>query len=228
MTSSRRDGAILFRIGFAVVIVTGFLAAERVGLFSPQFKEVLQGFLRHLGPWAVPAFIAIKIATVILALPAAPVTFAGGLLFGPIWGTVINVFAATVGASFTFFIGRALGREVVERRLKGRLKELDERLATNGLAFMLFLRLVPLFPFNGINYGAGLTRLSFRDYFVGTFLGIMPGAAVFTYMGYAAAEASWRKFAIGLGLLGLLALIPVLVRVGKRPDAAQSRDAHSP
>jgi uncharacterized membrane protein YdjX (TVP38/TMEM64 family) len=196
----------------AIVLALGFLLAYKLGVFSPHFRDELQRFLRALGPWAIPVFIAIKVVTVVLALPSAPVTFTGGVLFGPVWGTLINVFAATTGASCTFFIGRKIGRETVEHRLHGRLQELDEGLAENGLSFMLFLRLVPLFPVNAINYGSGLTRVSFRDYFLGTVLGIIPGAAVFTYLGSAAAEGSTLKFAIGFALLGVLALIPIFVK----------------
>lgn len=209
-------------VAAASVVVAASLVAWQLGIFSPAFREALQEALRGLGPWAPLAFMAIKVTTVVFALPSAPVTFVGGVLFGPVWGTAINVVAATAGASATFFIGRALGREAIEHRLRGRLKELDEGFATDGLAFMLFLRLVPLFPFNGINYGAGLTRVSFRDYLLGTFFGIMPGAAVFTYIGAAAAEASPTKFLLGFGLLGLLALIPVFVR--RRQPAGATAD----
>jgi uncharacterized membrane protein YdjX (TVP38/TMEM64 family) len=204
---------------FVLVIALGFGLAYHFGLFDVHYRERLQAFLRALGPWAPLAFVVIKICTVVLALPSAPVTFTGGVLFGPIWGTVINVFAATTGAMCTFFIGRLLGREAIEKRLQGKLKELDEGLTENGLAFMLFLRLVPLFPFNGINYGAGLTRVRFRDYFLGTFFGIMPGAAVFTYLGSATADASPTKFLIGCAALGLLALIPVFFRKRKASGA---------
>lgn len=204
-------------IGLVALLGLGLYVATRLGVFSPAFKDALRAWLNQLGPWAPLAFVAIKIATVVFALPSAPVTMAGGLLFGPVLGAAINVAAATTGASATFFIGRGLGRGEVEKRLKGRLKELDEGLATNGLSVMLFLRLVPLFPFNGINYGAGLTRVSFRDYFWGTLIGMIPGAAVYTYLGHAAAEASPTKAMIGLGLLGLLALIPVFARRGQRP-----------
>lgn len=219
-------------MGLALLLLGGYLLARQVGLFDPGFRDQLQATLRGLGPWAPVAFAGIKLMTVVFALPSAPVTFTGGLLFGVVWGTIINVLAATAGASLTFFIGRSIGREEVEKRLSGRFKELDDSLAQNGLSFMLFLRLVPLFPFNGINYGAGLTRVSFRDYFLGTLLGIIPGATVFTYIGAAAAEGSPTKALLGLGGLGLLALIPVFLP--KRPKAepagnplASDEEAHT-
>lgn len=207
-------------IGFAAFIAIGLLLARQLGISGEGFEKQLQAALQTLGPWAPIAFVAFKVMTILLAIPSAPVTIAGGLLFGLGWGTAINVFAATLGACCTFFIGRKLGRTEVEKRLGGRLKELDEGLAHNGLSFMLFLRLVPLFPFNGINYGAGLTRVSFRDYLLGTFFGIMPGAAVFTYLGAAASEGDPRKILYAFAALGVLALIPVFVR--KKPTPASA------
>lgn len=214
-------------VAFAAIFVVGLLLAHHLGISGEGFERRLQATLASLGPWAPIAFIGFKVMTVVFAIPSAPVTVAGGLLFGVVWGTLINVFAATLGACFTFFIGRKLGRDEVEKRLGGRLKELDDGLAHNGLSFMLFLRLVPLFPFNGINYGAGLTRLSFRDYLLGTFFGIMPGAAVFTVLGAAAAERNAPMALAGLAALGLLALIPVFVRKkpGQPAQVAQAQPA---
>ena len=203
-------------LALALALVVGLLAARAAGLQDLLTREHLQAVLAPLGPWAPAGFMAIKVVTIVLALPSAPVTITGGLLFGAVWGTVVNVLAATAGASLTYFIGRAIGREEVERRLHGRLKELDDGLGENGLSFMLFLRLVPLFPFNGINYGAGLTRISFRDYLLGTFFGIMPGATVFTLMGAAAAEGDARLAVFAFAGLGLLALLPVLLKRWRR------------
>lgn len=195
--------------GFAAVLALGFWVALDAGFFEPQFAQRLNQHLASLGPWAPAWFFGLKILTVLFALPSAPVTVAGGLMFGFVEGLALNVGAATVGAALTFWLSRTLGRFEVEKRLKGRVQQLDQQLGTHGFWAMLFLRLVPLFPFNAINYGAGLTRISFRAYLAGTFLGILPGAAVFTGLGVATQEASWLKASLALGALGLLALLPI-------------------
>lgn len=196
--------ALLLPLLLAVAITVAYAS----GFLTLLDRRHLQAVLAR----APLLFVLVKVLTVTLALPSVPVTMAGGYLFGPLWGTVINVVAATLGAMLTFVIGRHLGRDAVESLLKGRLQELDAGFARDGLWFMLFLRLVPLFPFNGINYGAGLTRVSFRDYALGTAIGIIPGAAVFTLLGDAIATVSTWKIGTAFGLLGLLALLPVVLK----------------
>jgi uncharacterized membrane protein YdjX (TVP38/TMEM64 family) len=209
-----------------VLLGLALLAAWWYGFLALIERPHLLALLARVGPWAPLLFGAVKVLTVTLALPSAPVTMAGGYLFGFLWGTVINVVAASTGAMLTFFIGRYLGQDAVQGLLKGKLKEMDEGLTANGLWYMLFLRLVPLFPFNGINYGAGLTRVSFRDYALGTVIGITPGAAVFTYLGDAIATVSPWKIGIAFSLLGLLSLLPVILkRLHLSPQKGDPDDA---
>lgn len=189
-------------------------------------RERLTSLIAEAGPWGPAVFSGLKILTVVLALPSAPVTMAGGFLFGPVLGTVVNILAATAGACLTFFIGRFLGRETVQRFLPARLQTLDAHLAGRGLRVILSMRLIPLVPFNGLNYGAGLTRVSFRDYLVGTAIGISPGATLYTLMGHSAAEASVPGVGFALAGLGLLSLLPVVSRRWQvRKDRTSPSDA---
>lgn len=209
----REHVAHLAKPGMLVALLAiAFLVAQYLGLGEILRRDRLEALIARMGPWGPVVFVGLKILTVVLALPAVPVTFTGGYLFGPLRGTVLNVLAATTGSSLTFLIGRRLGREGVQALLPGRLQDLDARMANRGFWVVLSLRLVPLVPYNGLNYGAGLTRLSFRDYFAGTALGMLPGAAIYTYMGHAASEASAPKLAIGFILLGGLSLLPVFWR----------------
>jgi uncharacterized membrane protein YdjX (TVP38/TMEM64 family) len=208
--------------GLVLALAGGLWAAHGAGFFEPGFATQLQAQLQGLGPWAPAWFFCLKVLTVIFALPSAPVTIAGGVIFGFWAGLFLNISAATGGAALTFWLSRRLGRVEIEKRLRGRLHALDAQLSTHGLWAMLFLRLVPLFPFNAINYGAGLTGISFRAYVLGTLIGITPGAAVFTGLGVAAHEASWSKAGLALGALGLLALLPIWLcphRARRRPAA---------
>lgn len=222
------SSSLLKLIGFLVLLAGGFASAYFLGFFEPGFAESLSQRLQGLGPWAPFCFFALKVITVIFALPSAPVTMAGGLLFGLFEGLLINIVAATTGAAVTFALSRIVGREEVEKRLGGRLQALDQKLANHGLWAMLFVRLVPLFPFNAINYGAGLTKISFRAYFIGTLIGIIPGATVFTMLGVAAQEASLLKASVALGALGLLSLLPVWFRPHRSiPDTDGTVDPNS-
>jgi uncharacterized membrane protein YdjX (TVP38/TMEM64 family) len=209
-----------WRIVLGTLVFAAIGGAWVLGFADPARLQDVEAWLATLGSSAPVVFLAVKVATVVLALPSAPVALLGGVLFGPVLGTALNGIGAVTGSTVTFFVGRWLGRETVEARLGGRLAELDARLAENGLPVMLFLRLVPLFPFNAINYGSGLTRISFRDYLVGTGIGILPGAIVFTWLGHSAAGGSAFGVTVGLSALGLLSLLPLWFRRVRRGSIA--------
>jgi uncharacterized membrane protein YdjX (TVP38/TMEM64 family) len=85
-----------------------------------------------------------------------------------------------LGASAAFFIGRTLGRDFAASLIGNKLKKYDDAIERNGFATVLYLRLV-YFPFTPMNFGMGLTKVRFRDYFFGTGLGIIVGTFIFTF-----------------------------------------------
>ena len=101
---------------------------------------------------------------------------AAGAIFGAIMGTVYANIAATIGATLAFLVTRYLLHDTVMRKFGDRLEKLNKELETRGLNYLLFLRLVPIFPFFLINLAAGLTRLPLRTFVIGTMLGDHPRA----------------------------------------------------
>src|SRR5207244_6603246 len=89
---------------------------------------------------------------------------------------------ATIGATLAFLVAKFLGRGFVDQLLKGKLQALDQRLREHGFTGLLILRLVPLFPFNGLNFGCGLTSIRLRDYVLATAIGILPPTFVYQYL----------------------------------------------
>jgi uncharacterized membrane protein YdjX (TVP38/TMEM64 family) len=143
-------------------------------------------------------------------------------------GTVYAIIAATLGATLAFLATRYLLRDVVLDRFGSKLEGMNRELEKRGFSYLLFLRLVPLFPFFLINLAAGLTRLPLRTFFLGTLLGIIPGGFVYVNAGASLAAidslsgiASPRVLG-SFALLGLFALIPVLYNRfnGKKPIAS--------
>ncbi|MGB9082374.1 MAG: TVP38/TMEM64 family protein, partial [Desulfuromonadaceae bacterium] len=132
----------------------------------------------------VAGFMAIYIVQTTLSLPGAAIlSLAAGAIFGPVMGTVYAVTAATIGATLAFLVTRYLLRDVVLNRFGGRLEGINRELEERGFNYLLFLRLVPLFPFFLINLAAGLTRLPLRTFVVGTMVGIIPGGFVYVNAG---------------------------------------------
>ena len=160
-------------------------------------------------------FVIVYIVATVLAAPSTIFFVLGGVLFGSFLGTVLVVIGATFGASGAFLVTRYLARDFVAKLIatKPWFKTIDEGVREDGIYFVLFLRLVPFFPFNGINFAIGLTHIRFRDFFFGTLVGITPVSFVFVNAA-AKLAASLEKgisdeFYYSMALLGLLALTPV-------------------
>jgi uncharacterized membrane protein YdjX (TVP38/TMEM64 family) len=117
-----------------------------------------------------------------LLLPGTFLSFIGALLFGPYEGTLYTWIGATVGATLAFLAAKLLGRDFVDQLLGGKFAAFDKRIQENGFTGLLLIRLVPIFPFNGVNFGCGLTGIRLRDYVLATALGILPGTFVYQFL----------------------------------------------
>jgi uncharacterized membrane protein YdjX (TVP38/TMEM64 family) len=142
--------------------------------------ESLGRFLESVGFWAPLIFIIIYAVGVCLFLPGTLLTGLGAAIFGAYWGFLYVWFGAMAGATAAFFIGRTLGREFASSLIGDKLKKYDDGIERNGFATVLYLRLV-YFPFTPMNFGIGLTKVHFWDYFFGTGLGIIVGTFIFTF-----------------------------------------------
>ncbi|HTY21423.1 MAG TPA: TVP38/TMEM64 family protein [Geobacteraceae bacterium] len=179
-------------------------------------REELSAFYGSHRLATVSIFVAIYVVQTALSLPGAAVlSLAAGALFGAFMGTVYANLAATIGATLAFLATRYLLHDAVERKFGDRLEKLNRELEERGINYLLFLRLVPIFPFFLINLAAGLTRLPLRTFVIGTMVGIIPGGFVYCNAGASLATindsggiASFRVLA-SFALLGLFALLPV-------------------
>lgn len=165
----------------------------------------------------VAGFMSLYIVQTALSLPGAAIlSLAAGAIFGVLMGTFYAIIAATIGATLAFLVTRYLLRDAVLNRFEGKLEGMNRELEERGFNYLLFLRLVPVFPFFLINLAAGLTRLPLRTFLLGTLLGIIPGGFVYVNAGASLSTidslsgiASPRVLG-SFALLGLFALLPVL------------------
>jgi len=168
----------------ASILVLFILLAIFLVKFTPikgfLNQEALGGFLERLGVWAPVAYMVIYTVGVCLFVPGTLLTGLGGAIFGPYWGFLYVWVGAMLGASGAFFIGRTLGREFAASLIGDKLKKYDDAIERNGFATVLYLRLI-YFPFTPMNFGMGLTKVRFRDYFAGTGLGILVGTFIFVF-----------------------------------------------
>ena len=192
----------------------------------------LQQWIESAGVATPLLFMAIYALATVLFMPGSVMTLAGGALFGPVLGTFYNLTAATLGAVLAFLIARYLASEWVERKTGGRLKRLKEGVEKEGWRFVAFVRLVPLFPFNLLNYALGLTRIRFSHYLIATYVCMLPGALAYTWLGYVGREAAAggegiaQKVLLALALLAAVAFLPRLIsrfRLGPTLDIDELR-----
>ncbi len=210
---------LLALAGICAVALFFYFDLQRY-LTLQSLKENRQALLDYYAAHKVvmiAGFMAVYIVQTALSLPGAAIlSLAAGAIFGSILGTVYANIAATFGATLAFLVTRYLLRDAVLNKFGSKLEGINKELETRGFNYLLFLRLVPVFPFFLINLAAGLTRLPLRTFFIGTMLGIIPGGFVYVNAGASLATieslsgiASPRVLG-SFALLGLFALIPVL------------------
>lgn len=183
--------------------------------------QVIAEFFRSLGdPWWAPVvFVPIYAVGVAFGLPGTIPTLAGGAIFGVVRGMLYNTIGANVGALLAFLMARYLGRDFVARVLKGKAAQLDQKIGSHGFGTILYLRLIPLVPFNALNFAAGISRVSLRDYVLGSLIGMLPGTLVYTYFADAlirgtaeARKEAFLHFLLAAGLLVAFTLITGWIR----------------
>ncbi len=198
-----------------VFIVSAFLLARRYGLHLDP--ERLRAWINGFGAWGPIVYMLIYAIAPSLMVPALPLTVAGGILFGPLWGSVYVIVGATIGASLAFLIARYMGRSWVEGLLGGgRLKELDAKVRAQGWKIVAVTRLIPLFPFIFLNYAFGLTDIRFSHYVIATFLFMIPGAVAYVVFSSSLLDVLKGRvsggFIIGIVLVIIISLLPVIYK----------------
>jgi uncharacterized membrane protein YdjX (TVP38/TMEM64 family) len=180
-------------------------------LFNPSWIE---GFLKEAG-WLAPLvymFLRV-IAIVVTVVPNAPLDIAGGMLFGPFWGTIYALLGSEAGAVACFLLARRLGREAITRLLHRDITFCN-RIARHQLAYIVLIaRLEPVFSFALVSYGAGLTRMTLGAFALSTLIGMTPGTIILNYYGRSFFSGSLLlQISFGMLLVVLLFVIPVWIK----------------
>jgi len=220
MQTGKFRGAALIKAVLLLMFIVAAVATVRfTGVREFLTAERLGALLAAAGLWAPLAFVLVYAVGVCLFVPGTLLTALGAAIYGPYWGFVYVWIAAMLGAAGAFLIGRYLGREFAASLIGDRLQKYDDAIGRNGFATVLYLRLV-YFPFTVMNFGMGLTRVSFRDYLWGTGLGILAGTFIFTFFVGTVKEVwatgqwgnllTWKVF-FSLGLFVFSLFIPKII-----------------
>ncbi|MEE8342630.1 MAG: VTT domain-containing protein [Gammaproteobacteria bacterium] len=202
-----------------ILLFIGLVVAVTLALvYRNHFDATaLRAWVQDAGAVAPLLFMLTYALAAVLFLPGLVITLAGGALFGPVLGTFYNLTGATLGATLAFLVARYLASDWVTQKAGGRIKRLINGVEGEGWRFVAFVRLVPLFPYNLLNYALGLTRIRLMEYVVATYIFMLPASIAYTYLGYAGREAVAggegliQKGLLALGLLALVAFLPRLI-----------------
>jgi uncharacterized membrane protein YdjX (TVP38/TMEM64 family) len=169
---------------WAAGIAVSFYIFGRSELTWAEIPGALHDTMLDLGSWGPAVYILIYTLRPLVLFPATLLTMAAGLVWGPLGGTFFTIVGENLSAAFAFWIGRTLGRQFIESAEIKFLAGINKHLSEHGFMTVLIMRLT-FMPFDAVNYGCGMTHMRFRDYFMGTFLGVLPGVLSFVYAGAA-------------------------------------------
>ncbi|MFN8628406.1 MAG: TVP38/TMEM64 family protein [Candidatus Binatia bacterium] len=230
MRSTHRRHARRLLVATAVLCA---LVVVTKGLRVPEYLLVLVGWVRNAGWVGVGVFMLVYVAATVGFIPGTILTLGAGFAYGVVAGTAIVWIAANVGAVLAFVLGRTLARNWVAARIatNPRFAAIDRAVGREGLKIVFLVRLSPVFPFNLLNYAFGLTRVSLRDYLLGSLVGMLPGTILYVYLGslitnlstVAAGHQTGGRARQIVYFAGLVATVLVTVYVTKLSRRALSR-----
>ena len=183
-------------------------------------------FTKSLGYWGLALLAVVYVIATIFMLPGSILTLGAGFAFGLVKGTVAVMAGSVFGALAAFLIGRYVARDFVEKKANEnpRFQAIDEAVERSGFKIVLLTRLSPVFPFNLLNYLFAITKVRTRDYFLGSWLGMIPGTLMYVYLGTAAndltqiatgnVEKGWAYYSlIGGGLVATIIVTVIITRI---------------
>ncbi len=206
---------LLALVGLGIVLFYIFDLEQYLSLDSIKAnRDRMDAFYNEHASATIFGFIGVYFMVVALSLPGATIlTLAGGAVFGSVTGMLIVNVGATLGATAAFLVARFILRDWVEKKFSDKLNPINEGLSRNAINYILFLRLVPLFPFFLVNLVSGLTRVRLPVYFFGTMFGILPGSFVYANAGSSLARIDSLSDVASPGVLGALALLGIFALI---------------
>jgi uncharacterized membrane protein YdjX (TVP38/TMEM64 family) len=200
---------VLFVVLGAAVLCCSFVdICPLIEVVLPSLKinkTTIVDFIRSLGAWGPVGSIALMIVHSFIPFPAEFLTIANGMVFGSVWGVVYTWIGAMLGAYVSFGLTRTFGRPFVARSLNpAQLEKLDLWILHQGTISLLLSRLIPIISFNLVNYGAGMTNISWWTFSWTTGVGILPMTIVMvTMMNNFKILSWWTWIALLLGIIGI-------------------------
>lgn len=195
-------------VGFVGVIVFLIYKISRMNIGIKEIQSYVEGF----GGFAPVVYILIFALVPLTLFPDSIIAISGGLIFGLVKGYIFTTIGALIGGTISFYISRYFGRDVVKKLTKDKLDNIENMINEKGFTIVFLLRLIPLFPFDVISYGAGFTSIKYRDFAIATVLGTIPGILVFTNIGAKSVDIGSSSFYASIAALILLLFTSMVLK----------------
>ena len=215
-----RNKKVTIKSGFLLVVLVAILLLIYFVGVSRLTPESIRNLIISFGWWGPVAYIFIYTIRPLLLFPAIILTLAGGLAFGPWWGTLYVLVGGLLGACLCFAIARLLGRVKMKKYLVKfpQIEALEGQMDKNGFRTMLIMRVVPIFPYDPVSYLAGLSNIRFSDYALATAIGMLPGAFAYNALGYSMTDMLSPTFLMAVVLVILVMFTPLVYHFKKEKE----------
>lgn len=206
--------SLAFAIAFLILLLLFIFTPLKTVFHASLFKN----FIKQYEGYVEVLFIAIYTGLTVIGIPGTILTIVGGCLFGLWHGTLISIISATLGAFFAFLTARYLLQDFAQRKFSKskQLTRFQTAVLEQPFSCVLTTRLIPISPFNLVNYLFGLTSINWFDYTFATFIGVIPGSFAYSWIGVSGEEAmnggDRISFFLALTFLALLSIIPLIYR----------------
>jgi len=212
----------MFSLRLAVVCIWAIAIIVSIAVIGPG--TLLNNYHRYFTPhgihqlvlsygdYASIIYIGMQALRPFTFLPATPFTIAGGYIFGHYYGLFLSTIGTTIAATISFFMSRYLFRDYIKNKLGGKYAGVGDRLGEKGIFVVMAMRLIPVVPFDAVSYVAGISSIGYRDYIIGTVLGELPGAFIFTMLGSSLKNIESPYFILSLIFAIILLLLPIFYK----------------
>lgn len=213
-----------------VFLLIAIFAATTLVVYNTPLRRYtnpreLKDFFLSWGHWAPLIFILVFAIKSVIPFPTSILALAAGLVFGPFYGALYAIIGSVVSAAIAYQVAKRLGRDFVVKVLGQKTKILDRLAEMHGLQVVLFFRIVPSLPFDVFNLGAGLSNIRYRDFLLGTLIGMTPWSFALGYLGDRLANLKLNFISI-LSFFLIIAIfaLPVLIRkFSKSPEKKKTK-----
>ena len=202
---------VIFLVFLGVLIFIVYFYRNDI-LIIVNNPEMLKNILKSFKSFEIPVYLFISAIRSVFFIPAGALAVVSGITFGTFFGTLLTCIGVTLSGVVAFYISRYFGHDYIKKILKGKLDIIDAKLKNKGMMYIAILRMIPVFPFDAVSYVSGIADIKIIDFTAGTFIGSIPGAFVYTYLGNNLFDIHSKNFMISVILVVIISIVPLIYK----------------